>query len=65
MKTLMILSMLGVSWALGATEVSHSYASRAVSSVGEPLDSSGLFSVDWSEPGRFEMIRIGFLLFLR
>ena len=65
MKNLIMLSALVVSLMASAAEVNHSYASRAVSSVGESLDSSHLLSVDWSDPGRFEMIKIGFLLFLR
>lgn len=65
MKNLIVLSALVASLIAGAAEANHSYASRAVSSVGESLDSSHLLSVDWSDPGRFEMIKIGFLLFLK
>ena len=65
MKNLIALSALVASLMAGAAEANHSYASRAVSSVGEKLDSFHLKSVDWSEPGRFEMIKIGFLLFFR
>lgn len=65
MRNLIVLSALVVSLLVSAAEVNHSYASRAVSSVGEKLDSFHLKSVDWSDLGRFEMIKIGFLLFLK
>lgn len=65
MRNLIVLSALVVSLLVSAAEVNHSYASRAVSSVGEKLDSFHQKSVDWSDLGRFEMIKIGFLLFLK
>ena len=65
MKKIIVLSVLVASLMAGAAESNYSYASRAVSSVGETLDSSHLLSVDWSLPGGFEMLKIGFLLFLK